>query len=147
MSVGGLIGAVEYAGYISNCYNSGAVTGQWWRIGGLIGENQYGWISNCYSVGTVSAVKGNNIGGLLGFNWSPDRVTSCFWDVEASGQTESAGGAGLTAAEMMTAATFLEAGWDFIDETENGTDDIWWIPDSQDYPRLWWQLEDEGDDQ
>jgi hypothetical protein len=29
--------------------------------------------------------------------------------------------------------------WDFIDETENGTDDIWWIDEGQDYPRLWWE--------
>ena len=30
--------------------------------------------------------------------------------------------------------------WDFIDETANGTDDIWWILEGQDYPRLWWEL-------
>jgi hypothetical protein len=39
---------------------------------------------------------------------------------------------------MQTASTFLEAGWDFVDETANGTDDIWWIHEGQDYPRLWW---------
>ena len=34
------------------------------------------------------------------------------------------------------------AGWDFIDETDNGTDDIWWINDEgQDYSRLWWELD------
>jgi len=27
--------------------------------------------------------------------------------------------------------------WDFVDETANGTDDIWWILEGQDYPRLW----------
>ena len=45
---------------------------------------------------------------------------------------------------MLTAATFLEAGWDFVGETENGTDDIWWIDEGQDYPRLWWELGDEA---
>jgi len=25
-------------------------------------------------------------------------------------------------------------------ETDNGTDDIWWILEGQDYPRLWWEL-------
>ncbi len=40
----------------------------------------------------------------------------------------------------LTASTYLNAGWDFIDETENGTDDIWWILEGQDYPRLWWEL-------
>jgi hypothetical protein len=41
---------------------------------------------------------------------------------------------------MQTASTFLDAGWDFIGEAENGTDDIWWIDEGQDYPRLWWEM-------
>ena len=45
---------------------------------------------------------------------------------------------------MQSAATFLEAGWDFIDETENGTEDIWWILGGQDYPRLWWERGNES---
>ena len=32
----------------------------------------------------------------------------------------------------------LDTGWDFVDETVNGTDDTWWMPVS-DYPRLWWE--------
>jgi len=35
--------------------------------------------------------------------------------------------------------TFLEAGWDFVGETDNGTEDIWWIDEGKDYPRLWWE--------
>jgi len=66
-------------------------------------------------------------------------VTGSFWDIEASGQLTSYSGAGLTTTEMQTASTFLDAGWDFIDETENGADDIWWILEGQDYPRLWWE--------
>ena len=42
--------------------------------------------------------------------------------------------------EMQTASTFLEAGWDFVNETANGTEDIWWIDEGQDYPRLWWEM-------
>jgi len=45
---------------------------------------------------------------------------------------------------MQTAGTFLDAGWDFVDETANGTEDIWWILEGQDYPRLWWELIEEG---
>ena len=48
--------------------------------------------------------------------------------------------AGRTTAEMQTAMMFSEAGWDFIDEIENGTEDIWWIDEGQGYPRLWWEL-------
>jgi hypothetical protein len=28
-------------------------------------------------------------------------------------------------------------------ETADGTDDIWWILEGQDYPRLWWELAEE----
>jgi hypothetical protein len=41
---------------------------------------------------------------------------------------------------MMTAGVFLEAGWDFAGETANGTEDIWWIDEGRDYPRLWWEV-------
>ena len=27
-----------------------------------------------------------------------------------------------------------------LGETPNGTEDIWWILEGQDYPRLWWEL-------
>ena len=67
---------------------------------------------------------------------------NCLWDSEVSGQTESAGGTGLTTAEMMTAAPFLAVGWDFVGEVENGTEDLWWIDEGTDYPRLWWEAAD-----
>ena len=41
---------------------------------------------------------------------------------------------------MYTAGTYLEAGWDFVNETENGSEDTWWIDEGEDYPRLWWEL-------
>jgi hypothetical protein len=40
---------------------------------------------------------------------------------------------------MQMQSTFTNAGWDFVDETANGTDDIWWILEGLDYPRLWWE--------
>jgi hypothetical protein len=30
-------------------------------------------------------------------------------------------------------------GRDFVVETANGTEDIWWILEGKDYPRLWWE--------
>ena len=41
---------------------------------------------------------------------------------------------------MQIAGSFLEADWDFVEETENGTEDICWILEGQEYPRLWWKL-------
>jgi len=59
--------------------------------------------------------------------------------MKTSNQITSAGGTGLTTAEMQTATTFLEAGWDFVDETENGPNDVWKMWDGYDYPRLAWE--------
>lgn len=41
---------------------------------------------------------------------------------------------------LQSASTFLDAGWDFGGETANGNEDIWWINEGKDYPRLWWEL-------
>jgi hypothetical protein len=130
-SVGGLVGSNNSD--ITTCYSTGTVTGGGY-VGGLVGRN-YGTITSCYSLGAVTG--NNDVGGLVGYNWGS--ITSSFWDVETSGLSSSDGGIGKTTAEMQTAPTFLEAGWDFVDETANGTEDIWWIDEGRDYPRLWWE--------
>jgi hypothetical protein len=63
-----------------------------------------------------------------------------FWDTWTSGEVWSDGGTGLTTAQLQRAQTFFDAGWDFVGETANGTEDIWWILEGMDYPRLWWEL-------
>ena len=131
--VGGLVGDNDSS--IVASYSTGAVTGNE-IVGGLVGTT-YDSITACYSTGKV--IGETRVGGLVG-SAAGDVVTQCFWDVQTSGQTESDGGAEKTTAEMHTAATFLDAGWDFVDETTNGTEDIWWIDEGKDYPRLWWEL-------
>ena len=160
--VGGLVG--HNGGSITSSYSTGMVDGGT-CIGGLVGGNtgggtrsdlvcvRLGWgdggcsITNCYSTGTVNG--GTIIGGLVG--WNLRSITMSFWGVETSGLLNMCGrqGAyttdcddsfGKTTTEMQMASTFLEAGWDFVDETENGIEDIWWIDDGNDYPRLWWEL-------
>jgi len=138
--IGGLVGT--NSGTISSCYATGNVSGYSF-IGGLVGynfEHITNLISNCYATGSVSG--DYNTGGLEGGNYN-GTISASFWDIETSGQAESAGGTGLTTAEMQTASTFLEAGWDFVGETENGTEDIWWIIEGKDYPRLWWEAADQ----
>jgi len=156
--VGGLIGDT-YKGAVTECYSTGSVSGEF-GVGGLVGDNGFGEVTNCYS---TSAVSGSTVGGLIGWNlggvsrcystgpvsgsssgglvgWCAHVVTASVWDMQTSGQTKSCGGGlGKTTAEMQTAKTFLEAGWDFIGETVNGTEDIWWILEGKDYPRLWWE--------
>ncbi len=134
---GGLVG-YSYNGRIDSSYSTSTVTGED-ESGGLVGYNR-GNITTSYSVGFVTG--NENIGGLVGKRSSSSDIDASFWDIETSGQAASDGGTGTTTAKMQTAATFIEAGWDFVDETENGTEDIWWILEGQDYPRLWWETLD-----
>lgn len=140
---GGLLG--RHFGLIENCYSSGAIHGRgYW--GGLIGYvADFSAISNCYSITRTLGEEGFG-GGLVGGRGWGDRirltdgtVSQSFWDKEISGMTESDGGTGLTTAQMQDINTYLNAGWDFIDESANGTDDIWMMPKSPAYPLLWWQ--------
>jgi hypothetical protein len=135
-AVGGLVGLNGYRGTVIQCYCSAAVSGSY-DVGGLAGGSYYGGqVAYCYSIGVVSG-KGR-AGGLVGDGYV-DSITSSFWDTQTSGQATSAGGIGKTTAEMHTAKTFLDAGWDFVGETAKGTADIWWIDEGKDYPRLWWE--------
>jgi The GLUG motif len=139
--VAGLVG--RSYGPIANCYSTGDVNGHLY-VGGLVGFH-LGTVTNCYSAGTVTGDL--NVGGLIGAGF-PEDVLGSFWNLETSGQSTSAGGTGKTTAEMKKAQTFLDAGWDFVGETGNGTEDIWRILDGLDYPRLSWEpvLEDDFED-
>jgi hypothetical protein len=143
--IGGLGGR---PGIATQCYSTGGVSGDSF-VGGLVGDNKAGTVSQCYSTGTVRSrgtgeYSGWSVGGLVGSNNKEGAYTrACFWDTQTSGQATSAGGTGKATAEMHTARTFLEAGWGFVGETANGTEDLWWILEGKDYPRLWWELNDE----
>jgi hypothetical protein len=134
--VGGLVGN-NWRGSITASYNTGTASGEL-SVGGLVGENSSGNITTSYSTGTVSGT-GGFVGGLVGDKSNSSSVASSFWDMETSGFAVSGGGTGRTTTQMQTASTFLNAGWDFVGETANGTEDIWWIDEGKDYPRLWWE--------
>jgi len=117
----------DNGGSITNCYAAGRVEGDR-RVGGLLGSNgKYvgATVANCYSTGFVWGH--SDVGGLVG-KVIAGPVACSFWDIETSGQANSAGGIGTTTAKMKTASTFLEAGWDFIN--------IWDIGENQTYPFL-----------
>ena len=130
--IGGLLGSNHF-GKVTDCYSTGAAEGTAY-VGGLVGDND-GSVINCYSVGAVSGE--DTVGGVVGDNRST--VSQCFWDAQTSGQTPRRGGTGKTTRQMQTASTFLEAGWDFVGETKNGTEDLWWILEGRGYPRLRWE--------
>ena len=133
--VGGLVGGTTSGSLTKNCYSAGTVSGTS-ASGGLLGANS-GNVLNSYSIARVLG-SGFSIGGLIGNG--NGSVNGCFWNKTASGQTQSDGGTGKTTTQMKSAGTFLSAGWDFMDETNNGTEDIWWILAGPAYPRLWWEL-------
>ena len=132
-TIGGLVGS-NYEGTLTCCYSTGTVASESFA-GGLVGYNDWGSVTHCYSTGAVSG--GDEVGGCVGTN--DGSVTGCFWDMDASGVTISAGGFGLTTAAMVKVQTYLNAGWDLVEEAENGADDIWFMP-VQDYPRLSWEF-------
>lgn len=141
-AAGGLTGQNE--GLLTDCYARTSVTGGE-RIGGLVGKNA-GTIARCYATGAVTAEK--FAGGLLGSNvvGGTVEVLACFWDVQSSGLSnmyglggDGDGDSARTTLEMQSAGTFLAAGWDFLGETDNGVEDLWWIDEGRDYPRLCWE--------
>ncbi len=136
---GGLVGYND-SGEISNSYATGDVSG-YNHVGGFIGLNS-GTITNSYSIGRVTGE--SDVGGLAGYgtNYPISTISNCFWDIETSGQTSSAGGIGKTTAQMKTQSTFT--GWDFVMESTNGSVNIWCMPQG-DYPKLSRQFLSIGD--
>jgi len=113
--------------------------------GGFCGYNNSSDIEYCYSTGSVFYT-GNpdpSDKGFVGQEGGTNTYTNNFFDSEASNQNTDAVGAAIpkTTAEMKSALTFLNANWDFLDETDNGTDDYWGINDTDNsgYPWLEWQ--------
>jgi len=131
-SVGGLVGYNFSSGSIYQCYALGAVSGSGNSIGGLCGYAAAGAIGQCYAAGLVTGTA--FAGGLCGFN--SGTVSDCFWDMETTGKSASAGGSGVagkTTAQMKTLETFTSAGWIFADIP--GRTPEWQMAGNR-YPRL-----------
>ena len=134
--VGGLVGYIAGDTTIARSYARGDVTvtgGS--RGGGLVGATDGGAVSRSYSSG---AVEGDGRGGLVGppRQWrDPASVSRSFWDIEASGLTESYGGEGRITSEMKSRDTYTGEGWDFTD--------VWNINEGEDYPYLRWAFDED----
>jgi len=156
-NIGGLIGAnaPEMTGWgdiahVNYCYSTASVSGVQ-NVGGLVGANipkPSDWggtasVTYCYSTGSVTGT--TDVGGLVGWH-KEGEISISFWDIQTSGLSNMCGrkdqgsgcddSKGKTTAEMQTESTFLNAGWDFVNESANGTEDIWIIREGQDYPEL-----------
>ena len=82
-----------------------------------------------------------------------DIYTKCFWNNTVNPTLTGLGNGfddpnviGISTTQMQTKSTFTDVGWDFLDETTNGTADIWRLcEDGTDYPRMRWQFNLLGD--
>jgi hypothetical protein len=101
-------------------------------VGGLCGVNLFGPVTRCHARGLVTITNGQFIGGLCGTNVSlygaAAPITASFWDIQASGMSNSAGGFALTPSQMQDISTFTNAGWDF--------NSVWKMAN---YPVFHWQ--------
>ncbi|MBS4012757.1 MAG: hypothetical protein KGZ97_03210, partial [Bacteroidetes bacterium] len=136
--IGGLVGYMGVA-EVNNSYTHVHVAGTSEYSGGFTGFIDGGTIINSYSTGTV-AMGAYFTSGFVGWDLA-NTVIGSFWDTESSGRLNSRVGVGLTTAQMTQYLTFYEAGWDLVQETVNGTDDIWGINPAENngYPFLMWQ--------
>jgi len=125
---------------ISNCYAilqsnsqvSGPLVG--WETDESLWGLRLGRIMNCYASCRSTLVSGfSDISGIEPIG--DDQVSNCFYDIEACGTPElSPWGDGIlpdnfkTTGEMTAISTFINAGWDFLGESNNGLHEIWEMP-------------------
>ena len=87
-TLGGVSG-YNYTGSITNCYNTGNVSGSSGFVGGVSGYNYTGSITNCYNAGSVSG--NGNVGGVSGYNYTGS-ITDCYNIGSVSGSEDNVGG-------------------------------------------------------
>ncbi len=134
---GGLVGKTNNSAVIEFSYARGTVTGTSF-IGGLLGENQASTVQFCYSTGLVNG--STTTGGIVGY--SDNMLILCsLWDTDTSGQATSSGGLGLGSSDMKLMEIYQSQAWDFMIETDDGTNDIWGMNGlyNDGYPFLAWE--------
>jgi VCBS repeat-containing protein len=123
---GGLVGVNQ--GAISESYATGSVNPATVSVvaGGLVGINS-GSITQSYATGLVGGGGGFALGGLVGLDSGAGTDTASYWDTQTGGRSTSAGGTGLTTAQLESG--ILPAGFDPT---------IWFDVVGQ-FPELRWQ--------
>ena len=115
-SVGDYVGG--YAGdlintTITDAYASGNVTGNSY-VGGFTGHTYANVaIQNIYARGLVTSNHQETTSGLVGIADNDVVPTNSFWDIQTVDQPNQNSGIEKTTAQMTTASTFTDAGWDF----------------------------------
>ena len=93
-------------------------------------------VKNSYSgvLLSSSSLSGGLIGKIIDEGGANVNIDSSYWDTQMSGQTQSAGGTGLTTNQMKQQPSFVN--WDFANE--------WKMINGKTYPWLSWQTVDQN---
>lgn len=122
--VGGLFGKLVSGGVVEDAYARVAVTADAAdrHRGGLGGRNEQGIVRRAYATGAVLPAGGSNGGGLVGSidGGGSFEDTATFWDMQSSGGSTSAMGAGRTTAQMRNIGNY--AGWSIKNSYERLND-------------------------
>jgi hypothetical protein len=149
---------------VANCYVTGTIDitsgGTIHTIGGFEGYNVFSTDrTNCYCASNIildGTITTEKIGAFTGFvkPGNTPNFFNCFYDSDLNYDPSSYDpstdeplelypdlyATGKTTEEMQTESTFTDAGWDFVGESINGTDDIW-IMETGGYPILTFEAE------
>lgn len=117
--VGGVVGYNGNSSTVSNCYNTGPITGSGWNVGGVVGDNNLSLVNYCYNTGEVSGAyvggiagtnegdqltisnsynagivsgTGSRVGGVVGYNKDKAEVRNTYNTGAVSGTVDSVGG-------------------------------------------------------
>ena len=109
--VGGVVGTAELGIItITNCYNTGSVTGNDDYVGGVVGY-AYATITKCYNTGsvTLTATYKENVGGVVGCAYN-STITNCYNTGSVTGSYNYVGGVVGWAYENVTITNCYNTG-------------------------------------
>ena len=150
-NIGGLVGS-NYYGRIRAAYADGEVSGNQ-NIGGLAGyTNTYSdeWIKTTYSIAKVTTTSGENVGGFVGEH--NGTIEDSYWDTQTSEQSIGTGAGtpqgieGKTSDELQEPTDYTEiySKWNIDINSDGTTDHPWDFGDSDQYPVLKADLDNDG---
>ena len=87
--VGGVVGYAYYS-TVTNCYNTGSVTGSGYYVGGVVGYADSSTVTNCYNTGNITG-SDYYVGGVVGHADS-STVTNCYNTGSVTGSDYYVGG-------------------------------------------------------
>ncbi|HDQ15706.1 MAG TPA: hypothetical protein ENN45_01450 [Bacteroidetes bacterium] len=150
--IGGFAGMheLEFNGepaIIENCYAWGSITRLESQtaesVGSFIGTVKEAPVKFCYTNTEVIYENTTNptTKGFIGEEIISASFDNNFFNSQVTGQSSGLGALPKTIEELQLQETFTDANWDFIGETDNGTEDFWGINsvDNSQYPFLSWQ--------